>query len=325
MQLNKLIVFTLFLFISLFIFTPVSYSGNGIPDTDTATRPETFSFFDLRERESFVQITNLSSTEEIIHIQIFNVADNCNENNFFDTYTPSDTHIYNLRDILTNDGDPSGVVLPDNAYGIVVAIAVQSEGGTANFNADIFGNFRVVDNSGYEYRTNSTPFPSAGSFFGDVPITFNFNTKNGVILSDIIGIETPFIGTGEVNLSDILNENITFDINIINNNEVIFSCRNVIFACTDQDNPLLEALLEDDGRANVASFEYGINNAIPHSKGGELLCPGNVIDEGYVQMISLDGVASPRFIGFAGLNNGNGRGSMDSWWYSRNIIEPAPP
>lgn len=324
MHLNKFIKKSLFFLILLFIFTPVSFAGNGIPDTDSVSRPETFSFFDLRDRESFVQITNLTSTAEVIHIQIFNVADNCNENNFFDTYTPSDTHIYNLRDIQTNDGDPSGVVLPDDAYGIVVAIAVQSEGGEANFNADIFGNFRIVDNNGYEYRTNSTPFPSAGTFFGDVPITFNFNNKNGVILSDVIGFETPLINSGEVDLSDIISENVTFDINILNNNEVIFSCRNIIFACTDQDNPLLEALLEDDGRASVASFEYGINNVIPHSKGGELLCPGNVIDEGIVQMISLDGTGSSRFSGFVGLNNGNGRGSMDSWWFNRNIVAPPP-
>ena len=33
--------------------------------------------------------------------------------------------------------------------------------------------------------------------------------------------------------------------------------------------------------ANVASFEYGINDAIPHSRGGELLCPGNNIAEGF--------------------------------------------
>ena len=53
-------------------------------------------------------------TNAIIHIQIFNVADDlCDENNFFDTYTPNDTHIYNLRDILTNDENPSGVTLPD--------------------------------------------------------------------------------------------------------------------------------------------------------------------------------------------------------------------
>ena len=323
MQFKQIIKSVLFLFISIFLFTPVSYSGLGVSSTDNSTLPTLFSFFDLRERESFVQITNPDAENSVIHIQIFNVADNCNENNFFDTYTPSDTHTYNLRDIQTNDGNPSGVVLPDGAYGIVFAVVVEFAGGGTDFQANIFGNFRVIDNNGYEYRTNSPQRPSAGPFFGDVPITFNFNTEGGVILSDIIGFNVPLFGANsEIDFSDIVSENVTFDINILNNDEVIFSCRNVIFACTDQDNPLLEALLEDDGRANVASFEYGINNAIPHSKGGELLCPGNIIEEGYVQMLSLDGTFSSDFLGFAGLNNGNGRGTMDSWWFNRNIIVP---
>jgi len=107
------------------------------------------------------------------------------------------------------------------------------------------------------------------------------------------------------------------DIDILNENEVIFSCRNVIFACTDQDNPLLEELLETVGDASVASFEYGINNAIPHSRGGELLCPGNIISEGFVT-ISPFITRTNNFIGFIGLNSGNSRGSMDSWWYKNS-------
>ena len=326
MYLNKIFKTSAFFTIALFLFIPFSYGGNGHPDTDSARRPDLYSFFDLRDRESFVQVTNLDSSNSIIHIQIFDVSNNCNENNFFDTYTPSDTHVYNMRDILTNDGNPSGVVLPDGAYGVVVAIAVTSEGGPADFNANIFGNFRVIDDNGYEYRTNSPHFPSSTQFFnGFDPITFNFNSKAGVNLSDIIGIDVGSTTSGEVDISNIVVENITFDINILNNNEVIFSCRNIIFACTDQDNPLLEALLEDDGRANVASFEYGINNAIPHSKGGELLCPGNTIEEGIVEMTSLDGIQSTRYLGFAGLNNGNGRGSMDSWLFPNSSTFPSPP
>jgi len=316
----KFVIYSFFIFVLCLIPLKNSFSGNGISDTDTVRRPDLFSFFDLRDRESYVQITNLDSSNAIIHLQIFNVADDCNENNFFDTYTPNDTHIYNLRDILTNDGNPSGVTLPDNAYGIVFAVVVDSIGGQTDFEASIFGNFRVIDNNGYEYRTNSPHFPSLGSFNGSDPITFNFNTKNGVILSDVIGIEADTsIAQGEIDISDILSSNVTFDIDILNNDEVIFSCRNIIFACTNQDNPLLGALLEEDGRASVASFEYGINNAIPHSKNGELLCPGNIIDEGFVRMISLDGIQSPRYLGFIGLNNGNGRGTMDSWWFPNSM------
>ena len=71
--------------------------------------------------------------------------------------------------------------------------------------------------------------------------------------------------------------------------------------------------------ANVASFEYGINNAIPHSRGNELLCPGNTIDKGIVRMIGQGGGNETNSVFFfVGLNNGNGRGSMDSIWNTSN-------
>ena len=47
---------------------------------------------------------------------------------FFDVYTPNDTHVYNMREILTNDGNPSGVVLPENAYGFVAVTQVNQIG-----------------------------------------------------------------------------------------------------------------------------------------------------------------------------------------------------
>ena len=86
--------------------------NNSGPSTDTSNIEDNIpliAFFDLRNRESFVQVTNVDGENQNLHIQIFNVADNCNENNFFDLYTGNDTHIYNMRNILTNDGNPSGV------------------------------------------------------------------------------------------------------------------------------------------------------------------------------------------------------------------------
>ena len=136
-------------------------------------------------------------------------------------------------------------------------------------------------------------------------------------LAPLVGIAVDVDTNGEVFAADILDTWISFDVDILNEDEVIFSCRNVIFACTDQDNPLLEELLEESGDASVASFEYGINNAIPHSRGGELLCPGNTISEGFVTLNMIDERISDfvGFVGFIGLNSGNGRGSMDSFWY----------
>jgi len=309
------IIFSVFIYI---LAPNIVFSGTvRIPETDTGER-QLVGFFDLRDRETFIQITNTDTDPagRLIHIQIFNVADNCNENNFNDSYTPNDTHVYNLRDIQTNDGNPSGVVLPPDAYGIIVATYVRSNGVPP---LAMIGNLRIEDNNGYEYRTNIQG-TERGEFADDLIFTFNFNTIGSVTLTDVVGIALSNIESfnppAEVFAADVVNIWRSVDVDILNENETPFSCRNVIFSCVDQDNPLLEALLEESGDANVASFEYGINNALPHSKGGELLCPGNTISEGFVRLSNIGNGSSTTefFVMFIGLNNGNGRGSMDAMW-----------
>ena len=318
-------IITLILLLALTF--PVSNSFSGIlgilPETDTAGIV-LIAPFDLRDRESFFQVTNLASSNQTVHIQIYNVANLCNENNFFDVYTPNDTHIYNLRDILTNDSNPSGVVLPDDAYGIIIA-AVPIED-MENF-APLFGNIRITDNLGYEYRTNAITNPTDFALLqaGIPNLTFNFNSENGVVLSDIFGIALSLEGNDaffEFTLDNVLETWVAVDVDIINNNEVLFSCRDVVFSCVDENSPLLEEILvlASEGNivarssASVARYEYGINDVIPNSKGGELLCPGNNIPEGEVILtFESAGQNFPSFVGFAGLNNGNGRGSLDSF------------
>jgi len=294
-----------------FTFVPTSNIFAGGEDT-------LVYFFDLRERESFIQLTYNGSIpidegdfvpgqDLTIHIQIFTVNQNCDENNFFDVYTPNDTHIYNMRDIQTNDGNPSGVVLPDDAFGFVFAVVVNSQGQLFEDVEVLIGNMRIIDDNGYEYRTNAQAGDTFEEEVEDPLAFFNFNTEGGVTLSDIVGIAfTDDSSDREVVVDD---EFAVINIDILNLNETIFSCRDVTIACIDEDNPLIEALLEESG-TSVARAEYGINNAIPHSKGGELLCPGNTISEGFVRMELLNEGDLDDFTLFVGLNNGNGRGSM---------------
>jgi len=185
------IVFFIFSFV--LISALPSFSGKGanlnVPTSLRADRT-LIGFFDLRDRETFIQVTNIAPdpSGNNIHIQIFNVANNCNENNFFDFYTPFDTHIYNLRDIITNDGNPSGVILPDDAYGAFMVVGEGEDGPDSN---EIIGNLRIQDDNGYEYRTNllgedadrDIDNSTAADF-----MTFNFNTKGDVTLSDVVGI-----------------------------------------------------------------------------------------------------------------------------------------
>ncbi len=310
------------------------------PETDSSDDTITF-FFDLRERETFIQLTHTDTdfgpepftpgSSLTMHIQIFDVSSgDCNENNFFDVYTPNDTHVYNMRDIQTNDGTPSGVVLPDGAYGFVIALVFEDDGTIFNAAEVLIGNLRILDNNGYEYRTNGQ---SENAFDPDDPPLerrgfFNYNTIGGVTLSDIVGLVFNDQGDnnggpdGEVVVANVLENFAVVDIDIFDLNEVPFSCRDVIFSCVNENSPLLEELLEiaseeSSGSASVARSEYGINNAIPHSKGGELLCPGNNISEGFVRMEIVNnnqnGNENPDdFAVWVGLNNGNGRGSMDA-------------
>lgn len=338
-SLKFLIIFIMFFTVFFGLQTRVEAGGGNPPqvfvDTDGAGSYILVSFFDLRDRESFVQVTNTSSSSLTTHVQIFIVNDNCRENNFFDTYTGNDTHVYNMRDILTNDGAPSGVVLNDGEYGMVVVTSTAS--GFIERSADVLiGNFRIEDASGYEYRTNSAgssrlagATPNFTPFFS----TFNFNTEGGVILSDLIsiGLNDTNDGSPEVT-ADPIDRFTVFDINLYDLNEVPFSCRNIIAACIDQDSPRYEELLEaapdaiGGASAAVAGFEYGINDAIPSSKGAPLTCPSNNISQGILTTNIIGGTEAlvEDFFGvaFLGLNNGNGRGSMDSIWGENTFLLP---
>jgi len=305
-----------------------------------------FYVFDLRDRETFIQLTYPDGTSTgfpgLAHIQIFDVSNNCNENNFFDNYTINDTHVYNLSDIVTNDGNPSGVVLPEGAYGII-AVTMYSVFGTGTaIEAGHFGNLRIVDSNGYEYRTNAQGFVFQEVFDFDQALTFysfNFNQQNGVSLSDIYGITlltdlAPISFEFEWIATPVQGIFSPFDIDIVDNNEVLFSCRDIVFSCVNDSNILLEELLGISG-ISVASFDYGINDAIPSSRNSELLCPNNIIGEGTVILksepyptsaaftniiSSIGSDVDPLFLGFVGLNNGNGRGSMDSIWIFNNEL-----
>ena len=264
----------------------------------------------MRNRESFIQVTNTDNEPTLVHVQIYNVANLCNENNFFDIYTPNDTHVYNLRNILSNDSNPSGVVLPDDAYGIVFISAAPVGERLIRFYTPIVGNFRIVDNSGYEYRSNAQSLVEFRQLMMLPPfdvITFNYNSEKGVVLSDVFGIplsaDQSELGS-EGAIDNVLNTFVAVDVDIIDVNEVLFSCRDVVFACIDDNSPLIEELLQLANNSNigppirssasVAAFEYGINEVIPNSKDGELLCPGNVISEGVVRL-TLEGIGDETF------------------------------
>jgi len=333
----KSTLFSLLLVLA-FLIVPIKSSWAGSSDdmdvleTDSAAEDSVIGFFDLRDRETFIQVTNVNSDNAVgenLHIQIFNVGDLCNENNFFDFYTPDDTHVYNLRDITRNDGTPNTVVLPGDAYGWFVANAADDN------DPILIGNQRIIDNSGYEYRTNLVGWDQSPGIAGDDDVgIFHFNTESGVTLSDIVGFQSEDDPTAlnQLTFTNIIDNWTNWDVDIVDLNEDVSSCRSVAFTCADQDHPLLPEMLNEvedkasENAATVASFEYGINNAIPHSRGAPLLCPGNITSEGYVRL-ELDDKGSDtenEITIFVGLNNGNGRGSMDVLITETSVADLSP-
>ena len=323
----------------------VSCAQAPLPTTDNPSI-QLVSYYDLRDRESFLQVTNVLNNNITLHVQIFNVNLDCTENNFYDTLTGADTHVYNLRDITTNNGEPSGVNLLDDAYGFAVITIVEGVGGESIDDLDdlLIGNFRIIDNSGYEYRTNMNGYIADEPFgFGiGESLTFNFNQLGGANQADIVGIAFERGGPGHVEVlaTNFEAVNVIFDVDITDNRENQFSCRDVMFACINENNPKYDELLSAvsdniliaEVAVNVAGLEYGINDAFPHSQGGPVLCPQNNITEGTVRLRVedffgeapgnlADGVFGPFldgnefFAGYVGLNNGNGRGSMDSLFF----------
>ncbi len=81
----------------LFVIPIQADAGGGVnlSNTDDAQSRQT-SFWDLRDRESFVQITNISTNDLCVHVQIFNVNGDvvCEEVNFPDCYTGNDTQLF---------------------------------------------------------------------------------------------------------------------------------------------------------------------------------------------------------------------------------------
>lgn len=304
----QLIFLSLLVFSFLFLSHNKSYAGfvsivNGsttlpLAETDTDNY-QLYSFFDLRERVSFVQVTNVGSAATL-HVQIFDVSNLCNENNFSDAYTANDTHVYDMRDIQSNDGTGSGFELPDGAYGIVVVTVTQGIGQPADINGSIIGNFRVIDNSGYEYRTNSQSPSSIVSFEDGGVYTFNFNRVSDINFSDVVGITLNNITSNEVTTAG---SSITFETTLFNNNEVAFSCSDTTFSCT------------------ADTFECGINEAIPHSRDKGLTCPSNNISEGFVRLEIISEESIEAFAGYIGINTGNNsRGSMDSFHQQMGVL-----
>ena len=291
-------------------------AGYAETDTFSTTSSERHNqlsaYYDLRARQTHIQITNVGLNSVNIHVQIFQHDSNCDELNFFDELTPNDTVVYNLDNLIKNDGSEAPISLQEDSYGYVVITdsAFNGFGGVSG----IVGNFRIIDETGYEYRSNMVTTPRS-SPAGDIDITTgnliaNFNTIDGSNWADVVGYayegEQGF-GSSVTNID----EGFSFDIFVFDMDEEPLSCDRRNFAC-----------------GNV--MNYGINEDYPNSRDQALLCPGGGLANPQGGFVSFENGAnlditnndgSDVFVGFIGLNNANGTGSLDSWFYREGFTE----
>jgi hypothetical protein len=271
-----------------------------VTDTDLGDGSTLFFFWDLRGRESFFQVTNTENKPVTVHVQVFNTATGCSEFDFFDTYTGDDTHLYNVRHLDSNNGALTGPPPLDNGYGfIVVSTFSDTDHG-------LTGSFRIVDATGYEYRTNAADFEdfddiAQGETLATGFYTFNFNDINGISLADVVGIVVDESTIDSGTITEASAPTVTFTPTLVNEAENPFSCPPAVFAC---------------------ATDYGINQAILNSKGGTSIC-GDTNTNGAVGLDLSGESSNARFVvGFIGLNDGAGHGSMDAWWANGTNIVP---
>jgi len=270
-------------------------------------------------RDSFIQVTNTSTEKISIHVQIFDNGSpftDCEECNFNDMLTANDTHVYNIENLMTNalPTMPSIAVctgIGSGTYGFMVISR------TAGPSFSLIGMFRIIDALGYEYRANAAGEDLAADV-GQQNVV-NFSLANGNNLSDLVGITYVSLGSGSVYASPgvfTVFGSLSDGIIMYDQVEVPQSCSPTTFACA------------------IGALDKGIDNSLPNSQGQlNRVCATSTLDtntSGWLHMPWStfgctdplvqdpenpgDCAFNPFFVGFIGLNNGDGTGSMDSWW-----------
>jgi hypothetical protein len=190
--------------------------------------------------------------------------------------------------------------------------------------------FRITDEAGYEYRTNAAG-KRVAEFQGrlareDVDSLVNFNLANGNNLSDLVGITFFELNHSTVGAAPGVKAGFGFlpnfngPILIYDQIEVPSSCSATTFSCFP------------------GNLDKGIDNSLPNSKEQpNRICSTNRLSTntaGWLHMPFSGFTCDPPFgpgngtcdfaqdgriyfVGFRGLNNGDGTGGMDSWWVQR--------
>jgi len=323
-SLKYLFLLAIFLAVPTQVWAGIEYASQPyISATDAAGFRAVYFWDERNSRDTFLQLSNISSSSVTVHFQIFVVnADqaDCLPCDFFDVYTPEDTHVYEVANIIANDGGQACNLNLEGKYGAVVIS--RSSGPTTS----LIGNGRIIDaDGGYEYRYNAHQDRNQQITFSQTigPLTneyiVHFKPIQGFNNVDLVGIVyDDLFGNNNINSDSVImapNLSATFGIGgdqifQFNNNEDALSCFPVTFACAP------------------GLFDRGINPSYPNSQGllnnaclSSTNAPGPGPEANFLFMPfddfnddALDNNDHAQFVGYIGLNNDSGLGSMDSWW-----------
>jgi len=295
------------LFVTLLVVSGLIACVSNNPITDAPKDTLVFPW-ELRDgTQSYIQLTNINTSGVVgtftqrVHIQILDK--DCTEIfNYFDKYTPGDTHLYNVGALDSNDGTFVG---PPDLVGKAGFIAIQGVNlGDNNLNPsnDWTGEYRVVYAGGWEYRSNAAGFETEEGLenFSKIAYTFNFNDVNGTANADV---PIAFLECTTAPAECAVATNSQFEARIFDDNENQVSCPT----------------------HNACGF-FGINQAyettIPDNEttGARVdLCNGTA-PNGHVLVVATglqeNEMARTFRVGFVGLNDGGdlgGLGHMDVW------------
>ena len=262
------------------------------------------SYFDTRQRSTQVQVTNIDSVDTAtIHVQIFADSFQCEDRDFTDTLTPNETHVYDISNLVSANGNPINFAIPDGSHGFVI---ISSAINMVNAET-IIGNFRIIDDGGYEYRVNSAGYENDIDECNDR--VGRFSRAWGATHADFVAVDVDdsfnFLPDGTVDVSVDIPSTVENELFVFDDEETGTSCGTITVGCDEEPG-------SGGNEPDVFTSEFinqGINDSFPNSRGGGVLCEGDFNTEGYILITAIE--EEGELFGFLGLNDGASRGSMD--------------
>ncbi len=156
------------------------FNANPTPTTDSGSQLVTW-WTQADSRNTSVQVTNSNVFSGInVHVRILDA--NCVEiRNFCDAYTPGDTHVYDLGNLVSNAGAP---IADENLQGKEGILVVTSVNGCPNPDEAIehdylTGQTVIVDSQDYMYGVNMYARQAFCDEAGEVNIINNGSFQSG--------------------------------------------------------------------------------------------------------------------------------------------------